>query len=96
MSALMVGAVVVPVDYSIEGWMEVAELADYFCLAQVRATCESQLCSRVTLQNAHELELFAEVMGMTTLGLHCANQLIKGGEEHVSAAMERLKGLMRL
>lgn len=55
MSALMVGAVVVPVDYSIEGWMEVAELADYFCLAQVRATCESQLCSRVTLQNANEL-----------------------------------------
>jgi hypothetical protein len=40
--------------------------------------------------------MFAESMGMITLGMYCANQLIKGGEEHSSVGVDKLKQLMRL
>jgi hypothetical protein len=51
-NSLMLGVLVVPQDYSIEGWIELSELADYFCLSQLRSACETQLCSKVTLHNS--------------------------------------------
>jgi hypothetical protein len=44
---LMIGTVVVPVNFSLDSWMELAQMADYFCLNHLRSICESQLCTRI-------------------------------------------------
>ena len=56
LSALTVGVLAVPQDYSIEGWMELASLTDYFCLSSLKSACEMQLCSKVDDSNYSMLE----------------------------------------
>ena len=47
----MMGVVVVPVDFTAGAWMELAELAEYFCMEDLMSICESQLCSRLHSDN---------------------------------------------
>lgn len=39
LSALTVGVLAVPKDYSLDGWMELATLSDYFCLSSFKSAC---------------------------------------------------------
>jgi hypothetical protein len=52
---LMMGVVVVPVDFTTQAWMELAELSEYFCLESLKNICENQLCSKVHQDNTSEL-----------------------------------------
>ncbi len=52
---LMMGVVVVPVDFSTQAWMELAELSEYFCLDSLKSICENQLCSKVQQDNSSDL-----------------------------------------
>lgn len=44
---LLLDKVVVPVDMGIYSWMELFEVADYFCLDRLKLICEQQICSLV-------------------------------------------------
>lgn len=74
---LMMGAVVVPVDFSTQAWMELAELAEYFCQDSLKSICESQLCGKVHQENSGELEAFGQRMALENLSLHCASFELK-------------------
>ena len=52
---LLLGVVAVPMDFSTQAWMEVAELAEYFCVEALKGVCEGQLCGRVAGETAEEL-----------------------------------------
>ena len=52
---MMLGVAVVPQELSSEAWMELAEVADYFCLLNLRNICESQLCNKVSADNSARL-----------------------------------------
>ena len=75
--ALTMGVLAVPLDYSLSGWMELAELTDYFCLNGLKSACEAQLCSKVSQDNYQELERLAEDVDMPNLSLHCASYVLK-------------------
>lgn len=70
---IMMGVVVVPNDFTTESWTEVAELSDYFCLADLLKICENQLCTRLSSENHAELERFSQNLTLKCLSLHCAN-----------------------
>ena len=74
---LMMGAVVVPVDFTTQAWMELAELSEYFCLDSLKNICENQLCSKVNQDNVSELEAFSQRIPLENLCLHCANFELK-------------------
>lgn len=97
-SAMIIGALVVPQIYSAEGWMELAELAEYFCLTTIKSTCEVQLCSRVTGDNLLILQKFAEQMSMNNLSMHCANHWLRQPtkEDDGGEWVGKLKDLLRL
>ena len=69
----MMGVVVVPVDFTAGAWMELAELAEYFCMEDLLLICESQLCSRLEGENHQELEVGSRKLDLNNLSLHCAN-----------------------
>lgn len=50
---LMMNVVVVPSDFTTQAWMDLAELAEYFCLDSLKGICESQLCSKVHKDNSN-------------------------------------------
>lgn len=56
---LMMGVVIVPLDFTTQSWMELAELSEYFCMENLKAICESQLCGNVEKENSGELSLFS-------------------------------------
>lgn len=98
LNAMMMGVLVVPQDYSLEGWMELTSLTDYLCLSTLRSACEVQLCSRVAQSNCQVLEEFAETLSLNNLAMHCANQRLRGqnkGEER-TRWVEVLTKMMRL
>lgn len=70
---LMIGTVVVPSNFSLESWMELAQMADYLCLTHLRSICEAQLCTRIELSNLSRLQQFTEKLELSNLALHCAN-----------------------
>jgi hypothetical protein len=74
---LMMGVVVVPVDFSTQAWMELAELGEYFCQDSLKSICENQLCSKVQQENSGELEAFGQKMSLENLSLHCASFELK-------------------
>lgn len=45
---LHVGAIVVPHDLSAESWVEVAEVAEYFCLTDLLKIVEAYLCKKAS------------------------------------------------
>lgn len=56
LNAMMIGVIVVPQDYSVEGWMELVTLTDYLCLSTLRSACEVQLCSKVSQNSCQKME----------------------------------------
>ena len=69
----MMGVVVAPTAFSTESWTELADLADYFCMGDLLAICEHQLCGRLSADNHAELEHFSKSLALKGLSLHCAN-----------------------
>lgn len=67
LNGLMLGAMPVPKDYSLDGWIELTEIADYLCLEDIKNMCEIQLCGRVGESNVQILSDFAEKMGLGQL-----------------------------
>jgi hypothetical protein len=47
----MMNVIVVPIDFTIQGWMDLTELGEYFCVDALKNICESQLCSKVQSEN---------------------------------------------
>jgi hypothetical protein len=74
---LMMNVVVVPTDFTTQAWMDLTELAEYFCLDSLKGICESQLCGKVHKDNTSELEVFSDQMNLSNLSLHCANFELK-------------------
>lgn len=98
-SAVMLGVLVVPQNYSLEGWMELTTLSDYFCLTTLKSACETQLFSRVTASTCYTLEQYAENMNLDSLAMHCANQRLRSktkNEQHKTVWVDNLRKLMRL
>lgn len=77
LSALMVGVLAVPQDYSLEGWVELASLTDYFCLSSLKSACEIQLCSKIDDNNYSMLEKLSEELELSQLAMHCANHILR-------------------
>ena len=69
----MLGVLVIPCEFSTSAWMELAELADYFCMHDLTNICQNHLSARLNGENHSELERFSCSMGFKHLQLHCAN-----------------------
>ncbi len=74
---LMMAVVVIPVNFTTQAWMELAELSEYFSLHSLKNICENQLCLKVQQDNSGELEAFSQRMALENLSLHCANFELK-------------------
>ncbi len=98
MNSLMLNIIAVPQDFSAESWMQLAEMAEYFCLPSIKSVCQSQLCSKLSQSNSSVLQTFADEMGMKNLSIHCANNWLKSSsrDEKGGEWAELLKEMMRL
>lgn len=79
LSGLMLGAMPVPKDYSIDGWMELLEVAEYLCLEDIKKICENQLCGRVGETTVQSLSAFASKMDLYQLGIQCGSYWVRSG-----------------
>lgn len=74
---LLIDKLVVPVDMGLFSWMELYEMAEYFCVNRLMVLCEQQICGFVNEKNCDQIMGFSLEMQMETLALFCADFLIK-------------------
>lgn len=67
----------VPQSFSIQSWMELCELSDYFSVGRLKNICENQLCHQIVVENLKVLSNFSIEYSLEHLAMHCADYQIK-------------------
>lgn len=77
MNFLLLDFVIIPENMNYRNWIELYELAEFFCLRRLVVVCEQQICNHISDETCSDIIEFGLKNRIETLALSCADYIIK-------------------